>query len=124
MFARRASSTEPQCFGRCPTTRSSGLHGDSRLGSKLQAAKNPAPPTHFPKYTTRTESEFWRYSSQLGGAPSGLTVAGALEAIDATHIPDHPSVDSTGIQGHYDIELTAQAEVPENRPAASSTTGV
>jgi uncharacterized protein (TIGR03435 family) len=91
----------------------------SGQGSKLQEAKNPAPPTDFPKYTTRTESDLWHFSSQLGGAPSGLTVAGILEAIDATHILDHPLVDATGIQGNYDIELTAPAEVPENRPAAS-----
>jgi uncharacterized protein (TIGR03435 family) len=91
----------------------------SGQGSKLQEAKNPAPPTDFPKYTTRTESDLWHFSSQLGGAPSGLTVAGVLEAIDATHILDRPLVDATGIQGNYDIELTAPAEIPENRPAAS-----
>jgi uncharacterized protein (TIGR03435 family) len=85
----------------------------------MQEAKKPAPPTDFPKYTTRTESDLWHFSSQLGGAPSGLTVAGVLEAIDATHILDCPLVDATGIQGNYDIELTAPAEVPENRPAAS-----
>ena len=28
-------------------------------------------------------------------------------------------MDATGIQGNYDIELTAPAEIPENRPAAS-----
>ena len=91
----------------------------STQGSKLQEAKNPAPPTDFPKYTTRTKSDLWHFSSQLGGAPSGLTVAGVLEAIDATHILDRPLVDATGIQGNYDIELSAPADVPENKPDAS-----
>jgi uncharacterized protein (TIGR03435 family) len=91
----------------------------SARGSKLQAAKNPAPPTDFPKYTTKTETDLWHFSSQLGGAPSGLTVGGFLEAIDATHILDRPLVDATGIQGNYDIELSAPADVPENRPDAS-----
>ncbi len=67
----------------------------SEQGSKLQKAKSPAPPTDFPKYTTKTESGLWHFSSQLGRAPSGLTVAGFLEAIDATHILDRPLVDPT-----------------------------
>ena len=91
----------------------------SEQGSKLQAAKNPAPPTDFPKYTTRIETGLWHFSSQLGGAPSGLTVAGFLEGIDATHILDRPLVDATGIPGNYDIELSAPADVPENKPDAS-----
>ena len=28
-------------------------------------------------------------------------------------------MDATGIHGNYDIELTAPADIPENRPAAS-----
>jgi uncharacterized protein (TIGR03435 family) len=91
----------------------------SEEGSKLQGAKNPAPRTDFPKYTTKTETGLWHFSSQLGGAPSGLTVAGLLEALDATHILDRPLVDATGIQGNYDIELSAPADLPENRPNPS-----
>jgi uncharacterized protein (TIGR03435 family) len=91
----------------------------SEQGSKLQEAKNPAPPTDFPKYTTKTETGLWHFSSQLGGAPSGLTIAGLLEAIDATHILDRPLVDATGIQGNYDIELSASSDVPQNRPGPS-----
>ena len=91
----------------------------SEQGSKLREAKSPAPPTDFPKYTTKTETGVWHFSSQLGGAPSGLTVAGFLEAIDATHILDRPLVDATGIQGNYDIELSAPADVPQNRPDPS-----
>lgn len=86
-------------------------------GQKLHAAKNPAPPTDFPKYTTKSENGLWHLSSQLGGAPSGLTVAGILEALDATRILDHPMVDATGIQGYFDLELTAPAEDPDPRPA-------
>ena len=92
----------------------------SGQGLKLREARNPAPPTDFPKYTTRTEADLWHFSSQLGGAPSGLTVGGFLEAIDATRILDRPLVDATGIHGYYDIELTAPAEVPDNRWPASS----
>jgi uncharacterized protein (TIGR03435 family) len=91
----------------------------SEQGSKLRAAKSPAPPTDFPKYTTKTETGLWHFSSQLGGAPSGLTVAGFLEAIDATHILDRPLVDATGLQGNYDIELSVPPDIPENRPDAS-----
>jgi uncharacterized protein (TIGR03435 family) len=91
----------------------------SEQGSKLREAKSPAPPTDFPKYTTKTENGEWHFSSQLGGAPSGLTVAGFLEAIDATHILDRPLVDATGMQGNYDIELNVAADVPQNRPDAS-----
>jgi uncharacterized protein (TIGR03435 family) len=91
----------------------------SERGSKLEEAKNPAPPTDFPKYTTKSEMGLWHFSSQLGGAPSGLTVAGFLEAIDATHILDRPLVDATGIQGYYDIDLSAPADVPQNRPDPS-----
>ena len=91
----------------------------SEQGSRLQEAQNPAPLTDFPKYTARTETGLWHFSSQLGGAPSSLTVAGVLEGIDATHILDRPLVDATGIQGNYDIELTAPAELPDNRPSAS-----
>jgi uncharacterized protein (TIGR03435 family) len=96
----------------------------SEQGSKLREAKNPAPATDFPKYTTRIETGkietgLWHFSSQLGGAPSGLTVAGFLEAIDATHILDRPLVDATGMQGSYDIELSAPADVPQNRPDPS-----
>jgi uncharacterized protein (TIGR03435 family) len=91
----------------------------SEQGSKLREAKNPSPPTDFPKYTTKTEAGLWHFSSQLGGAPSGLTVAGLLEAIDATHILDRPLVDATGLQGNYDIELSAPADVPQNKPDPS-----
>ncbi len=91
----------------------------SEQGSKLREAKSPAPPTDFPKYTTKTETGLWHFSSQLGGAASGLTVAGFLEAIDATHILDRPLVDATGVRGSYDIELSAPADAPENRPDAS-----
>jgi uncharacterized protein (TIGR03435 family) len=91
----------------------------SEHGAKLQEAKNPGPPTDFPKYTTKTETGLWHFSSQLGGSPSGLTVAGFLEAIDAAHILDGPLVDATGISGNYDIELSAPADDPQNRPDAS-----
>src|SRR5580658_4392545 len=91
----------------------------SEQGAKLQESKNPAPPTDFPKYSTKTQNGVWHFSSQLGGSPSGLTVAGFLEAIDATHILDRPLVDATGIQGNYDIELSAPADAPQNRPDAS-----
>jgi uncharacterized protein (TIGR03435 family) len=91
----------------------------SEQGSKLREAKNPAPPTDFPKYTTKIETGLWHFSSQLGGAPSGLTIAGLLEAIDATHILDRPLVDATGIEGNYDIELSAPSDVPQNRPDPS-----
>jgi uncharacterized protein (TIGR03435 family) len=35
------------------------------------------------------------------------------------HILDRPLVDATGIQGNYDIDLTAPAELPGNRPDPS-----
>ena len=95
----------------------------SERGSRLREAVNPAQPTDFPKYSTRIESGVWHLSSQLGGAPSGLTVAGFLEAINGMHILDRPLVDATGVQGYYDMDLTAPAEVPDNRPAASELLG-
>lgn len=88
-------------------------------GAILKKAANPAPPTDFPKYTARTSDGQWHFSSQLGGAPSGLTVGGFLEALNATQILDRPLVDKTGIKGNYDIELTAPADVPGNKPNAS-----
>jgi uncharacterized protein (TIGR03435 family) len=91
----------------------------SESGPKLREAVNPAQPTDFPKYSTRIEGGAWHFSSRLGAAPSGLTVAGFLEALDATHILDRPLVDATGIQGYYDIDLTASAEVPGNKPDPS-----
>ncbi len=91
----------------------------SDQGSKLKSAANPAPPTDFPKYTARAQNGEWHMSSQLGGAPSGLTVAGFLEALTTLHILDRPLVDATGIKGDYDIDLTAPAEVPGNRPDPS-----
>jgi uncharacterized protein (TIGR03435 family) len=91
----------------------------SERGLKLQSAKTPAPPTDFPKYTAKTETGTWHFSSQLGGAPSGLTMAGFLEALDATHILDRPLVDATGIPGTFDIELTAPVDLPDSKPDAS-----
>lgn len=91
----------------------------SEQGAKLQESKNAATLTDFPKYTTRTDAGVWHFSSQLGGAPSGLTVAGLLEGIGALHILDRPLLDATGMQGSYDVELTAPAEVPGNRPDPS-----
>lgn len=91
----------------------------SEPGPGLRKAANPAPPTDFPKYSTRIQDGVWHFSSQLGGAPSGLTVAGFLEAIDALRILDRPLVDATGIKGYYDIDLTAPPEVPDNKPDAS-----
>jgi uncharacterized protein (TIGR03435 family) len=91
----------------------------SERGPRLREAVNPAQPTDYPKYSTRTERGVWHLSSQLGGAPSGLTIAGFLEAINSTHILDRPLVDATGVEGYYDIELTAPAEISDNKPAAS-----
>lgn len=91
----------------------------SDQGTKLKPAANPAPPTDFPKYSTRIDNGVWHMSSQLRGAPSGLTVAGFLEALTTMHILDRPLVDATGIHGNYDIDLTAPAEVPGNRPDPS-----
>jgi uncharacterized protein (TIGR03435 family) len=91
----------------------------SEQGPKLKQAANPAPPTDFPKYTARAQNGEWHMSSQLGGAPSGLTVAGFLDALTTLHILDRPLVDATGIQGYYDIDLTAPAEVPGNKPDPS-----
>jgi uncharacterized protein (TIGR03435 family) len=95
----------------------------SERGKRLREAVNPAPPTDFPKYSSRLESGVWHLSTQLGGAPSGLTVAGFLEALNGLHILDRPLVDATGIQGYYDIDLTAPAEVPDNKPDASELLG-
>jgi uncharacterized protein (TIGR03435 family) len=92
-------------------------------GPRLHEAANPAQPTDYPKYSTRIERGVWHLSSQLGGAPSGLTVAGFLEAINSMHILDRPLVDATGIQGYYDIDLTAPVEVADNKPAASELLG-
>lgn len=95
----------------------------SEQGPRLREAVNPAQPTDFPKYSTRIEGGVWHLTSQLGGAPSGLTVAGFLEAINSMHILDRPLVDAAGIQGYYDIDLTAPAEVPDNKPAMSELFG-
>jgi uncharacterized protein (TIGR03435 family) len=95
----------------------------SEPGPRLREAANPAPATDYPKYSTKIENGLWHFSSQLGGAPSGLTVAGFLEALNATHVLDLPLTDATGIQGYYDIDLTAPAEVPDNKPAASELLG-
>jgi len=95
----------------------------SEKGPKLREAANPAQPTDFPKYATKIEGGLWHFSSQLGGEPSRLTVAGFLEALDATHILDRPLVDATGIRGNYDIDLTAPAEVPGNKPDPSELLG-
>jgi uncharacterized protein (TIGR03435 family) len=62
-------------------------------------------------------------TSQLAGAPSGLTVAGFLDALTTLHILDRPLVDASGIQGYYDIDLTAPAEVPGNKPDPSELLG-
>jgi uncharacterized protein (TIGR03435 family) len=91
----------------------------SEQGPRLKQAVNPAPPTDFPKYSTRIEDGVWHMSSQLRGAPSGLTVAGFLDALTTLHILDRPLVDATGIKGDYDIDLTAPAEVPANKPDPS-----
>jgi uncharacterized protein (TIGR03435 family) len=91
----------------------------SEGGAKLQQAQNPAPPTDFPKYSTKVSNGQWHISSKLGSAPSGLTVSGVVEVLNGTHILDRPLVDATGIQGYYDIDLSAPAEVPGNRPDPS-----
>ena len=91
----------------------------SDRGLKLKPAKNPAPPTDYPKYSARTQEGEWHMSSKLGDAPSGLTIAGFLEEIGTLNILDHPIVDATGVQGIYDIDLTAPADVPGNRPNPS-----
>lgn len=91
----------------------------SENGATLKKAANPAPPTDFPKYTARSREGEWHFSSQLGGAPSGLTVGGFLDALNQTQILDRPLVDKTGIEGDYDIELTAPADIPGNKPNAS-----
>jgi uncharacterized protein (TIGR03435 family) len=92
----------------------------SEQGAILKKAANPAPPTDFPKYTARTREGEWHMSSQLGGAPSGLTVRGFLEALNQTQILDRPLIDKTGIEGDYDIDLTAPADIPGNKPNASA----
>jgi uncharacterized protein (TIGR03435 family) len=91
----------------------------SERGPRLRQAVNPAQPTDFPKYSTRIENGVWHLSSQLGGAPSGLTVAGFLEVINGMHILDRPLVDAAGVKGYFDIDLTAPVEVPDNKPAVS-----
>ena len=95
----------------------------SENGPKLRKAANPAPPTDFPKYSARVEKGIWHLSGQLGGAPSGLTVSGLFQALDSLHILDRPLVDATGIQGNYDIELTAPVDVPDTKPDASELLG-
>jgi len=90
---------------------------------RLRKAVNPAQPTDFPKYSTRIENGVWHLSSQLGGAPSGLTVVGFLDAINALQILDRPLVDATRIEGYYDIELTAPVEVPDRKPDPSELLG-
>jgi uncharacterized protein (TIGR03435 family) len=91
----------------------------SEQGPKLTQSANPAPPTDFPKYTARVQNGEWHMTSQLGGAPSGLTVAGFLEAINSLRIVDRPLVDATGLQGYHDIDLTAPAEAPASKPDPS-----
>ena len=91
----------------------------SEQGAILKKAANPAPPTDFPKYTARARDGEWHISSQLGSASSGLTVRGFLEALNQTQILDRPLVDKTGIEGDYDIDLTAPADIPGNKPNAS-----
>jgi uncharacterized protein (TIGR03435 family) len=91
----------------------------SAEGTKLKQSVNPAPPTDFPKYSARAQNGEWHMSSQLGGAPSALTVAGFLEALTTLRILDRPLVDATGISGYYDIDLTTPAEVPANKPDPS-----
>jgi uncharacterized protein (TIGR03435 family) len=92
-------------------------------GSRLRKAVNSAPPTDFPKYSTSVEKGEWHMTSQLGGAPSGLTVAGFLDALNTLRILDRPLVDASGIQGYYDVDLTAPAEVPANKPDPSELLG-
>jgi uncharacterized protein (TIGR03435 family) len=91
----------------------------AETGAILRKAANPAPPTDFPKYSARTREGEWHFTSQRGGAPSGLTVGGFLDALNQTQILDRPLVDKTGIEGDYDIDLTAPADVPGNKPNAS-----
>ena len=91
----------------------------SEQGPKMKQSANPAPPTDFPKYSARAQNGEWHMSSQLAGAPSGLTVAGFLEAINTLRILDRPLVDATDTKGYYDIDLTAPAEVPANKPDPS-----
>jgi uncharacterized protein (TIGR03435 family) len=95
----------------------------SEQGPRLHEAVNPSQPTDYPKYSTKTEKGVWHLSSQLGGAPSGLSVGGFLDAINALRILDRPLVDATGIEGYYDIDLTAPAEVPSNKPDPSELLG-
>jgi len=95
----------------------------SERGSRLLKAASPAPPTDFPKYSTKIENGTWHMSSQLGGAPSGLTVTGFLDALTTMHILDRPLVDETGMEGDYDIDLTAPVDVPDNKPSVSELLG-
>jgi uncharacterized protein (TIGR03435 family) len=46
-------------------------------------------------------------------------MSGFLDALNQTQILDRPLVDKTGIEGDYDIDLTAPADVPGNKPNAS-----
>lgn len=98
------------------------VRADER-GVKLRKAVNPAPPTDYPKYSARVENGVWHLTSQLSGAASGLTIGGLLEILSGLRILDRPLVDASGVAGYYDIELTAPAEVPDNRPAGSELLG-
>ena len=91
----------------------------SERGSRLQKAANPAQPTDYPKYSTRIDNGVWHLSSQLRCAPSGLTIAGLLEALNSMHVLDRPLVDAPNIETYYDIDLSAPAEIPDNEPAAT-----
>jgi uncharacterized protein (TIGR03435 family) len=95
----------------------------SNRGLRLHEAANPAPPTDYPKYSTKIVNGEWLMSSKLGAAPSGLTVAGFLEMISTMRILDRPLIDATGINGYYDIDLTAPVDVPENKPSPSDLLG-
>ncbi len=88
----------------------------SPKGLKLQTAKNPAPPTDYPKFSTTARNGEWLLSSKLGEAPSGLTVKEFAEVITNTRILDRPLVDATGTDGYFDVEITAHIDPPENKP--------
>jgi uncharacterized protein (TIGR03435 family) len=93
--------------------------GISERGLRIKEAVNPAPPTDYPKYSTSVGKGEWHLSSKLGSAPSGLTVEGFVETLSTLRILDRPLVDATGLKGYYDFDLTAPAEVPDNKPAPS-----
>ena len=85
-------------------------------GLKLHEARNP--PADEDSMVTdhgfSPESRVWELSSKKYGAPedapSGLTLRRFLRDIGGPKL-DHPMVDTTGLEGYYDIDLKVQLDV-------------